>query len=98
MKKGETNMENDTEKCFKCVYFQRFYTRGTKKFNSLNLGWCCEKQDVVKNTDICGCNNYKLKKRRSFRSDEMLLYTLNNLMTDISAVRQMLEEECGEKQ
>ena len=27
--------------CYRCRYFDRYYTKGAKSFNKTPCGWCC---------------------------------------------------------
>ena len=86
-------MENGSKKCFGCVYFNRYYTRGLRKFHDTKFGWCGEKKGTVVNTD--SCKEFILKRRRQ-RYKESVRITLNNLLTEITAIRKIIEEDMSD--
>ena len=79
-----------SEQCYKCKHFMRYYTKGAKQFNKTKYGWCCTQHEIVhiqKN-----CERYALKPRM-MRSKRLLRYYLNGLLTEISVIRMIVEEE-----
>lgn len=83
-------MEDGSKKCFKCVYFNRYYTMGVRKFYDTEFGWCGEKKSTVVNTD--GCKEFILKRKRPLFKDSVQI-KLNGLLTEISAIRKIIEED-----
>ena len=86
-------MENKGE-CYRCRNFIRYYTRGAKQFNQTKFGWCGAKLCTVSNRE--GCEQYVFKKPTK-KSRETLRICLSNLLTEISAIRQVLEDENADK-
>ncbi len=83
-------MENNSNKCFRCASFHKYYTMGVKQFNATKFGWCPRRAINVKNTD--GCEKFHQKKYRRGHMYSLNIH-LNNLLTHISVLRQILEEE-----
>lgn len=86
---------NKCNKCYRCKEFERYYTRGVKRFNKTDYGWCRVKCDAVKAQG--SCEKFEVKKivRKSRFFFEVCL---NNMMTDISALRNIIEEERRENE
>ena len=47
-------MENSTptKTCETCSRYERYYTKGTTKFERTEFGYCIEKQKIVENTPL----------------------------------------------
>lgn len=88
-------MDYGGKKCFRCINFRKYYTRGVTKFNGTKFGWCSGKAASVVNTDCC--DEFHPRRNRPMYMD-MLQIQLNNLLTDISAVRQIIEEDNDDKE
>lgn len=73
-----------------CQNMDRFYIKGNKKFDKTKCGWCCVKVGVVQIHE--SCEKFRLKKKRA-RYTFLLKKTLENLLTEISEVRKVLEAE-----
>ena len=76
--------------CFRCKEFDRFYAKGSKKYNKTKFGWCCKKQDTIEAND--GCDKYVFKGKDK-PSDRPIKLRLDELLTEISQLRLMLEED-----
>ncbi len=83
-------MDYSSKKCFNCAYFNRYYIRGVKRFHDTKFGRCGEKGATVENTDSC---EEFIRKRRRPRFSDSVQIALNNLLTDISAIRHIIEED-----
>lgn len=80
-------------KCYKCRSFLRYYTRGRIQFNETKYGWCGTKLCTVEGQSCC-C---EFKQRiRSKGSRLTLRLYLSGLLTEISAIKLLLEEERDE--
>ena len=76
---------------------QKFYKvlhTGSKAVQSNKFGWCGAKLCTVSNRE--GCEQYVFKKPTK-KSRETLRICLSNLLTEISAIRQVLEDENADK-
>ena len=82
-------------KCNRCNKFSRNYIKGIKRFNKTEAGWCCARREDV-NAQGC-CDKFETKKimRKSRRSIEVCL---ESILTDLSAVRNIIEEERRENE
>ena len=88
-------METDCKKCFRCRNFSRYFTKGVKKFNETNLGWCGVNQSTVKSNGCC--DKYVIKTRINTVS-KYVWYTLNDILTQISELRKIIEDSKGERE
>ena len=86
----------DNKRCSQCKYFDRYYTKGVKQFNKTNFGWCTRKHECVSIHDCC--ERYKEGVRDRDITNSRLKVSLNDLLTEISAIRMVIEEEGGVKQ
>ena len=84
-------MQGESDKCYACRELQRFYTKGTTKFNQTKYGRCCNSDKIVYIHESCECfvRKPRIKKRRKY----MLELCLNDLLTEISKIRKILEAE-----
>lgn len=80
----------ERNKCFQCRSFYRYYTKGVKQFNKTKLGWCVEKQDTVKSSG--GCDKFVIR-TRVCKVSKLVWHTLNDLLTQISELRMIIEED-----
>ena len=83
-------MGNSSNKCFRCRYFRRFYTKGNNQFDKSNCGWCCLKKDYTKSND--GCEQYVLKHTYK-KSRKSVFNCLDNLLMELSAIRMVIEDD-----
>ena len=87
-------MANCGHQCFKCENFKAYYTNDGVRFQKTKFGYCRANQ---KNVDIHGsCEKYSFM-RRSLRLDFLINVRLNNLLTEISVLRELIEEEAHDK-
>lgn len=86
-------MENKSDKCYNCKYFDRYYTKGIKKFDRTEFGWCCKKIQTIKSDEACGSFIFKSKNKRS---RILLELCLNDLLTQITEIRNVLEEDADD--
>ena len=87
-------MENDNRKCRKCHYFDRYYTKGIKRFNGTQIGRCRKKGEQVGGNDAC--EQFSVKHNYASRS-RCLRVSVNDLLTELTAIRKALEAEEDEK-
>ncbi|HIU00552.1 MAG TPA: hypothetical protein IAB64_01035 [Candidatus Coproplasma excrementavium] len=86
-------MEN-SERCYNCRNLQRYYTRGVKSYLQTDFGYCCECRAVVEVHHSCEKFVRRTNRRRSER---LTRYYLNDILTEISEIRKVLEGEQAEK-
>lgn len=86
-------MLDSNKQCFRCKKFDRYYVRGVRQFNRTDFGRCCEKQDSVNMHDCC--DQFVAKTVRKMPK-KMLSYCLSDLLTDISEIRKVIEDEYSE--
>ena len=87
-------MNNQTDKCYKCRFFCRYYTRGVKQFNRTKFGWGYKRSEVKDAGDCCEIYIYEPLKRGS---KKLVKVCLNDLLTEISEVRKVIEAERDER-
>ncbi len=82
------------KQCFACRTSDRFYIKDVTHFNKSKFGWCCRK--VAPTTIHESCDNYMPRQYRRKRSLRAKL-CLNDLLTEISELRTIIEEEYNEE-
>ena len=88
-------MENKNNQCSKCKFFDRYYTKEIKQFKRTKCGWCYKKADSVCVNDCCENFTYGCKPRRRTK---FINYYLNDLLTQLSAIRAIIEADCNESE
>lgn len=83
-------MENKGKQCYCCKYLDRFYTRGIKRFNKANCGWCSKQKSVMYIHDDCDCFTHASVRRKN---RYLIRHALNELLTELSDIRTVLEAE-----
>lgn len=83
-------MEEKQGKCFRCCFFDRYYTREEKHFQRTACGWCGYKEECVSSSETCKA--FK-KKRGHKRPKRVILLYLHDLLTEISEVRKLIEDD-----
>lgn len=86
-------MENESKECNRCKYYEPYYTRNTKHFNKTKCGRCSKKRCMVSSHDSCDEHSYKSCTSKSKR---VLKLYLNDLLTDLTEIRQIIEVENAE--
>lgn len=83
-------MEEKKGKCFSCCFFDRYYTKEEKHFQRTTCGWCGYKEECVFSSETCEA----FKKKREYkRPKRVILLYLHELLTEISEVRNLIEDE-----
>ena len=81
-------------KCERCRNLDRYYIRGTRRFDKTELGWCRATGNTVNVQDCCS----RFATREEQKSRKAVELCLNSILADISAVRSILEEERQENE
>ena len=82
-------------KCYRCREFDRYYVKGLRRFDKINIGMCYVKGESVDAQG--GCDKF-VPKKPVRKTRYALTVCLNNIMADISAVRNIIEEEASESE
>lgn len=77
-----------------CNYFDRYYTKGVKGFNSTPYGWCCRLGQEVRSGG--GCENFVSKRRTAMR-EKLIRRCLNDILTELIELRKVVESDEREK-
>lgn len=83
-------MEKGSGICYCCLYFEKYYIKGATNFIATKVGRCWKTQECVGTKEIC--EYYERKPKRSNRANGMIKKRINDLMTELAAIRQILEE------
>lgn len=86
-------MTND--KCYRCEQFDRYYIKGEGRFEKTEIGWCRMTGNNVKAQGSC---ERFVAKRIAHKSRQAVEACLNNILADISAVRNIIEEDRRENE
>ncbi len=77
-----------------CGNYQAYYTKGLHRFESIKQGCCNIHNKIVANNDTCEC--WETCKRRFYARKSAISRTLYEIFMDISAIRQIMQEEQDE--
>lgn len=83
-------MSNKGNRCLNRDYFMCYYVKSVKLFKKTEFGYCIKDIGTVKKDGCCAAYAPKKCRRTPKRS---LLYYLSDLLTEISQIRVILEEE-----
>lgn len=89
-KKLKVAMIDKINYCYKCSFFDRYYTKGTKRFDKTRFGKCRKKNEIVDALDSCDeCRivNFNYCSKRAVRR------CLNDILIQLTELRQIVEEE-----
>ena len=87
-------MTKDRKQCRFCKRFGRYYIKEYKTFQKADLGWCCEKRECVGVADSCESYVYKPRQVVIRRGTQRFL---DDILTQLSALRYIIEEEKNEE-
>ena len=83
-------MEECKGKCYRCRFFDRYYTKENIQFKRTACGWCSVKKDNISATGVCE----RFVPQRNWRVPRKpIVMHLNDLLTEISAMRQLIEDD-----
>lgn len=82
--------DNIEKQCYRCGYLDRFYVKDLKQYNKVKYGWCVNKRNVVGIHDCC--DNYK-GQYKTKKSNFYLLSALSDILTDLSEIRNILQDD-----
>jgi len=83
-------METSGKQCYNCKYLDRYYTKETKHYRSTQYGWCCK---TCGNRNIHeSCESYASKPRQK-RCNFAIKHCLNDILTELSEIRNLIGEE-----
>ncbi len=90
--------EGTTKKSTKCVYcehYEGYYTKGLHCFERTKQGFCKQHNKVVNNGDTCEC--WETNRHRFYFRKRVISRALYEMLMDISAIRQIIQEEQEER-
>ena len=88
-------MENCGHQCYRCENFSKYYTNDGVRFQKTTFGYCRVNKKIVTIHD--SCEKYAYAHRSSFIFDSLLNARLNNLLTEISVLRELIEEDARDE-
>lgn len=93
---NKSKLENEPNlgRCFKCIHFNKYYTRGVRKFNECKFGWCGIYHDHKKLMD--NCPNYRFRRKLPIHQTN-IMFELSNLLTELEQIEQILKEDIKER-
>lgn len=83
-------MDRNNIQCSGCRFCDRYYIKGVKEFKKINYGWCCQRRCTVEVHESCQKFERNVKKVKSKR---LLRCYLSDILTEISEIRKIIEEE-----
>lgn len=90
--------EETTKKSRKCVYcghYEGYYTKGWHRFERAKQGFCKQHEKIVENGNTCEC--WETNRRRFYFRKRVISRALYEMLMDISAIRQIIQEEQEER-
>ncbi|PWM50620.1 MAG: hypothetical protein DBX39_03085 [Bacillota bacterium] len=82
--------ERKRKKCLYCGNFEGYYTKGLHCFDRTKQGYCREHDKIVNNQDFC--EFWKTSRRRYLVRRRAVSRALYEILTEISAIRQIMQE------
>lgn len=86
--------EKKTAKCYQCFYFDRYFTKELTRYVRTKIGFCSTHKKSVNAHDCCEC--WKLKKSRYLYRQRAAEKILNEILLNISAIRQIYQDNLYE--
>lgn len=86
----------EDKRCLRCKNFDRYYAKGSKRFNPTEYGWCLIRADHTITRD--SCELFAARPTAGKKSDRPARYYLQELLTEITAIRQIMEEDSHENE
>lgn len=90
----QENTEKKNKNCLRCGNFEKYYTKGLYRFESTKHGICRHYNVIVSSNNTCDFwknNRYRICLRK--RAISRALY---EILTNISAIRQIIQENQDE--
>lgn len=87
--------ENRYKSCAYCGNFQRYYTKGVRRFAKTDHGYCKLSKQIVCCKESCGC--WKSAAKHKVVLKRAASRALYEMFIDISAIRQIFEEDAEER-
>jgi len=84
-------MERKNKACWNCGNYQAYYTKGFCNFDKLDCGYCKAKKENVKKTEQC--EKWKTNYRYRGMRKTVAMRALDEVLTQITELRQILFEE-----
>ncbi len=84
------NQEQKKKECRRCGNFDRYYTKGLRHYEKTECGFCREQHKIVDQQEYCDC--WRTNGRKHFVIERLAAKKLNELLMEISALRQIIEE------
>lgn len=87
---GVVYMKNKSNRCSICKYFDRYYIKGATRFSETDCGQCMKNHAYTSAKECCESYAHKTPRRRHVL---LIRHALNDLLTELSALRLSLESE-----
>ena len=82
-------------KCYMCRFFNRYFIREETEFRRTEFGFCIKKQETARVGDTC--DSY-IRKAKPFCYGPAIDLRLDGILTELTVLRNFMEEECREKE
>lgn len=76
--------------CTYCGRFERYYIKGTRRFELTKFGFCYLQNKIVCNT-FC-CESYIPGSRKVYLREKAICRALREILSELSSVRQIMQE------
>lgn len=84
-------MEEKNKKCWSCIRFQRFYTKGYCSLQKEDVGFCSFQNKIVGKDESCQMWNYR-QRIRNMRK-QMAINSIIDIRSRLEVIEQLLIEE-----
>lgn len=84
-------MESKNKACWNCANFTAYYEKGMCRFYKTDRGMCSVKKETLEKHGVCENwrNTYRVRNLRK----KCAVRALEEILSDIAAIRQIFEEE-----
>ncbi len=86
----EKESKTGGHRCYNCMKYHRYYTKGYNKFTGTKYGRCMRTDKIVNNSD--NCEQWRSVCRKHTIGKHIAMHTLNEILVNLSALRQIFEE------
>lgn len=87
--------EKKNKKCLCCGNFEGYYTKGLRRFERTKQGFCRQYDKIVNKEDSCEC--WRTSRRGGSFRKRAATRALYEILIDLSAIRQIMQENQDEE-
>lgn len=84
-------MDEEKRKCWSCVKYKAFYTKGTIYFDKRDIGFCQQRKRIVAKRECCENWGYNIVTK--YNRKRMMLLQLADILNKLTVIEQTLKNE-----